>query len=260
MNTFTLKLLAVLFMFLDHIYLYFFAPSTAAPILLTCIGRLAFPLFLFCMVWGYHYTRNRKRYLLRLYLLSVFMTVFIYAIDYYMPTDGMGYGNHNIFLTLFIVGVLISTIETFQKDRRKGFLMLGAIFAVQVLYIYGEKILHILFPFLPGLSGDTITGVIPNLYLNEYGFEFVALGVLMYFLKEKKDLFCITYLLFCIAQFSQEIVWGELGIPTQWIMAAALPLMLRYNKEKGPGMKYFFYIFYPAHTFVLFYIAHFMVG
>jgi len=260
MSTFALKILAVLFMFLDHIYLYFFAPSVGAPLILTCIGRVAYPLFLFCMVWGYHYTKNRKIYLFRLYLGSLFMTVFIYVIDHYLPTDGFGYGNHNIFLSMFLVGVVISTIEAFQKDRKKGGIMLGAIFAVQILYSYTERILHIIFPFMPGFSGDTITGVIPNLYLNEYGFEFVALGVLMYFLKEKKDLFCVTYIIFCIAQFSNEIVWGELGVATQWMMIAALPLMMRYNNEKGYGMKYFFYLFYPAHTFLLFYIANFVLG
>jgi len=212
------------------------------------------------MVWGYHYTKNRKIYLFRLYLGSLFMTVFIYVIDHYLPTDGFGYGNHNIFLSMFLVGVVISTIEAFQKDRKKGGIMLGAIFAVQILYSYTERILHIIFPFMPGFSGDTITGVIPNLYLNEYGFEFVALGVLMYFLKEKKDLFCVTYIIFCIAQFSNEIVWGELGVATQWMMIAALPLMMRYNNEKGYGMKYFFYLFYPAHTFLLFYIANFVLG
>jgi len=259
MSTFTLKILAVLFMFLDHIYLYFFAPSMGVPLILTCIGRVAYPLFLFCMVWGYHYTRNRKIYLLRLYLLSIFMTVFSYAIDYYLPTE-QGYGFHNIFLSMFLVGVLISTIETFQKDRKKGYILLCIIFAVQVLFSYAGRILHIIFPFLPGLSGDTITGIVPNIYLNEYGFEFVALGVLMYFLKEKKDLFCVTYILFCIAQFSKELIWGELGIPMQWLMIAALPLMMRYNNEKGYGMKYFFYIFYPAHTFLLFYIANFVLG
>lgn len=113
---------------------------------------------------------------------------------------------------------------------------------------------------MPGLSGDVITGVIPNLFLNEYGFEFVALGVLMYFLKEKKDLFCVMYILFCIAQFSNEIVSGEFSIPTQWMMIGALPFMMRYNNEKGHGMKYFFYIFYPAHTFLLFYIANILLG
>lgn len=116
-------------MVLDHIYLYFFSPSMGPSLILTCIGRSACPLFLFCMVWGYHYTRNRKLYLLRLYLGSLFMTVFTLAIKHYLPTDGFGYGNHNIFLSMFWVGLLISTIEIFQKDRKKGGIMLGAIFA-----------------------------------------------------------------------------------------------------------------------------------
>jgi len=261
MSTFTLKMLAVLFMLLDHIYLYFFAPSTGLPFILTCIGRIAYPLFLFCMVWGYHYTRNRKAYLLRLYLGSLFMTVFIYVIDHYLfPTDGFGIGNHNIFLSMFLVGVIISTIETFQKDRKKGGLMFGAIFAVQVLYSYSERIQHILFPLLPNISGDTRTGVIPNIYLNEYGFEFVALGVLMYFLKEKKELFSAMYIIFCIAQYSSEWFRGDFGFPYQWLMILALPFMLCYNNEKGPGMKYFFYIFYPTHVFILFYITNFVLG
>lgn len=260
LDTFSLKVLAVVFMLLDHIYLYFFSPSVGAPLILTCVGRLAFPLFLFCMVWGYHYTRSRKRYLLRLYLGSLFMTGFSLVIARCLPTEGLGYGYHNIFMSMFWVGLLISTIETFLKDRRKGALMLAAIFALQILYPYTERILRLFFPFLPGLSGNTISGIIPNLYFNEYGFEFVAMGVLMYFLKEKKDWFCVMYLIFCIAQFSFEITWGELGIPTQWLMAAALPFMMSYNNEKGYGMKYFFYIFYPAHTFLLFYIANFVLG
>ena len=157
------------------------------------MGRSACPLFLFCMVWGYHYTRKRKIYLLRLYLGSLFMTVFALAIKHYLPTDGFGYGNHNIFLSMFWVGLLISTIEIFQRDRKKGGIMLGAIFAVQILFPYAERILHTFFTFLPSFSGDTITGIVPNIYLNEYGFEFIALSVLMYFLKEKKDLFCVSW-------------------------------------------------------------------
>lgn len=254
MNTFMLKVLAVLFMLLDHIYLYFFSQTMGASIILTCIGRIAYPLFLFCMVWGYHYTRNRKVFLLRLYLGSLFMTAFMYAIEQFLPVDGYGYGNHNIFLSMFLVGVLISTIEIFQKDRKKGGILLGAIFAVQILWNYMPNLI----PFLRNMNGDLLTGIFPNIYLNEYGFEFVALGVLMYFLKEKKDMFCVMYIIFCIAQFSSELAWGgAYGFPTQWLMIGALPLMMRYNNEKGYGMKYFFYIFYPAHTFLLFYIANF---
>lgn len=131
--------------------------------------------------------------------------------------------------------------------------MLSVIFAVQVLYYTIPNIL----PFVRSLSGDILTGIIPNLALNEYGFEFVVLGVLMYFLKEKKDLFCVMYILFCIIQFSLEML--ATGMAAQWFMIIALPLILHYNNQKGYGMKYFFYIFYPIHTFLLFYLANFVL-
>ena len=97
MNTFTLKMTALILMVLDHIGCYF----DGAPVWLNWLGRLSYPLFLFCMVQGYRHTRSRKRYLLRLYLMSVFMTVFGCAIDVFLPTEG-GYGNHNIFLPLML--------------------------------------------------------------------------------------------------------------------------------------------------------------
>ena len=283
MNTFTLKMTALILMVLDHIGCYF----DGAPVWLNWLGRLSYPLFLFCMVQGYRHTRNRKRYLLRLYLMSLFMTGFSYFLDSRFPTPN-GYGNHNIFLPMLLTGVLISTIECFgredsfpvrtamrtahginaarcplpagcplvqarrassgriaQKDRRKGFFLLGGLFGVQLLYY--------VLPFSRHLSGDLVTGVIPNLDVNEYGFAFIALGVLMYFLWEKKELFTVVYLIFCVWQFSAEGASGA-----QWLMAAALPLMLRYNDQKGPGLKYFFYFFYPAHTFLLFWLANFV--
>lgn len=185
--------------------------------------------------------------------MSLFMTFFSYTVDAVFVSQN-GYGNHNIFLSMFLVGVLISTVELYQKDRKKGAVLLGAIAFVQLLYFLMPNII----PFTRNLSGDLLTGIVPNLALNEYGFSFVVLGVLMYFLKEKKDLFCVMYILFCISQFSIEMFEsGGIGA-TQWLMVLVLPLMLGYNNQKGPGMKYFFYIFYPAHTFLLFYLAEFV--
>lgn len=247
MSTFTLKIIALVLMLFDHIGLYF----DGAPMWFRYIGRGSYPLFLFCMVWGYHYTKNRRVYLLRLYLMSVFMTFFGYFMNHSF-TPQFGYGFHNIFLSMFLVGVLISTIEIFQKDRKKGFLMLGIILSVQILY----GVIPTILPFVRSLSGDVVTGIIPNLGINEYGFEFIALGVAMYFFKEKKDLFTVVYLLFCISQFSAEMI--ETGAEIQWLMVIVLPFMLRYNNQKGPGMKYFFYTFYPAHTFLLFYLANYV--
>ena len=154
MTTFSLKLTAVVLMTLDHIGLYI----PAAPAWLRWLGRGAYPLFLFCMVQGYAHTRSRKRYLLRLYLMSLFMTALGLFLNTRFLPEG-GYGNHNIFLSLFLTGVLISAVELYQRDRKRGGLLLGAVALVQVLY----GLLPFLLPFTRNFSGDVLTGVASSL-------------------------------------------------------------------------------------------------
>lgn len=254
MSIFALKCTALCLMVLDHIGIYFGSHMPYELYLfLRILGRLSYPLFLFCMTQGYRHTRSRKKYLLRLYLGSLFMTGFMISIDAAFPTDGFGYGYHNIFLPLFLVGLLISTIEAFQNDKKTGWIMAGCIFALQLLY----SLTPMFVPALRNYSGDILTGIIPNLALNEYGLLFIILGLCMYFLQDRKDVFTIVYLLFCIAQFSDEMLSGEVpGMPVQWFMVFALPFMQRYNGKRGRSFKYFFYIFYPAHTFLLFYLGN----
>ena len=76
----------------------------------------------------------------------------------------------------------------------------------------------------------------------------------MYFLRRQREALAAVYLIFCLYQFSAESLGGSGA--TQWLMVFALPLMLRYNGEKGRGWKWFFYFYYPAHTSVLFFLAN----
>ena len=257
MSIFTLICIALYLMVLDHIGFYFDGVLPAGlTSVLRILGRSSYPLFLFCMTQGYRHTRSRKKYLLRLYFGNLFMTGFMIFVERYFPTDGFGYGFHNIFLSMFLTGVLISTIETFPQDKKKGLIMAGCLFVLQLLFRMAPGLL----PVLRNYNGDIITGIFPNLVLNEYGLLFIILGIAMYFLHDKKDTLAIVYLLFCIAQYSDEWLNGEGGFPTQWFMVLALPFILRYNGERGKSFKYFFYIFYPAHTFLLFYLANFVWG
>jgi len=63
----SLHIMAMVFMLCDHLW------GTVVPGTdwLTCIGRIAFPLFAFMIVEGYFHTRNLKKYVLRLLLFAV---------------------------------------------------------------------------------------------------------------------------------------------------------------------------------------------
>ena len=49
-------------------------------------------------------------------------------------------------------------------------------------------------------------------------------------------------------------IYGFFG-STQWMMLFAIIPIALYNGAKGHGMKYFFYIFYPAHIIFLYALA-----
>ncbi len=232
MTTFQLKALALLLMVIDHIGYYF----DGAPDLLRLIGRLSFPLFLFCMVQGWRHTRNRKKYLLRLYGMSLVMSGI-------MHFAGAGYGNHNIFITMFWVGVLISAAELFQKDFRQGCMAYGLIAVSQILF----QSVRNLIPALSSLSGDILCGILPSPLSCEYGIPYVLLGIAMYFLWDNRAGFCAAYLMAALLEFCNN--------DPQCLIVLALPLMLRWNGEKGPGCKWFFYLFYPAHTLAFFLLS-----
>ena len=63
----TLHILAMLFMLCDHLW------ATVVPgnNWLTCIGRLAYPIFAFMIVEGYFHTKNLKKYVRRLAIFAI---------------------------------------------------------------------------------------------------------------------------------------------------------------------------------------------
>ena len=247
-SSFDLKMLALIFMVIDHISFYF----TDMPLWLRYLGRIAYPLFLFCLVWSYHYTHSRVQFCLRLYLMGLFMAAFRWWVEWRWPTE-MGFGNRNIFVNLLLTCLLISIIELAGRDKLRCGLLLGGLAAVQLAFY---NLPWYLLPPLRRLSGDYLTAIFPNLALNEFGFMFAALGAAMYFLKDKPARLAAVYLLFCLYQFSNETLQkGEL---MQFFMVLALPFMLAYNRRRGRGWKWFFYIFYPAHAFILFYLGNFI--
>jgi len=103
MNSFQLKLLACIFMFIDHLGVMIFTDSDIFRI----VGRLSFPIFAFLMSEGYKYTKDIKKYLLRLLLFAI-----VLQIPY---TIAIGDKTLNIFFTLFL-GLFLILIDDKVKN------------------------------------------------------------------------------------------------------------------------------------------------
>jgi hypothetical protein len=82
----------------------------------------------------------------------------------------------------------------------------------------------------------------------DYGFWGVMLPVCVYAAKDRRLRLAATAL--CLALVSYDYGW------IQWFCLGAVPLLALYNGQPGrKGLKYGFYIFYPAHLVVLWVIA-----
>ncbi|MBE5961403.1 MAG: conjugal transfer protein TraX [Lachnospiraceae bacterium] len=257
MTTTSLKLLALILMFLDHIGE--FIPGM--PVYLRWIGRLSAPLFMFCMVWGLHYTRNRMHYLKRMYFFGVFMAAVNLLLNNIL-SEPYHYISNNIFVTLLLVGIIVTISEKAKERPDKRIFMWTCFFAFE---FFSTIICILLGSFAPLYGISSFVGaILPNLIFSEGSFIFVALGVLMYHQKESKRGLITVYVAFIviytfITTFAMSQAYGItdyvhffLHENYQWMMIFSLPLMLGYNNQKGAGLKYFFYIFYPAHIILLY--------
>lgn len=255
MTSTALKLLALFLMFLDHIYEFI----GDAPIWLTWLGRISAPLFIFCMAWGLFYTHDRKKYLINMYLWGVGMAVGDAAVSLLVPGAKTPPIN-DIFVTLFLIGFIVTIIEKYRAGEKKtGTKLILLLIAAQIISIALAPIAYtggnLVFVVLLG-------AIFPSLLFCEGGFVWVAMGVAIYFTRKSKVKLSIVYTLFCA--FWLFSMAGSLSLESmffanyQWMMIGALPLMLCYNGQKGRGYKWFFYIFYPAHVFILCWLGSFL--
>ena len=99
----TLKLIALGFMLIDHLGAVVFPGIPELRI----IGRIAFPIYCWCLVVGFHYTSSVPWYLCRVLLCGfAYQPLYAYVMDHIGTTGQWMYDlffyKPNIFLTLFL--------------------------------------------------------------------------------------------------------------------------------------------------------------
>lgn len=213
-----LRVLAMGLMLLDHMW----ATIVPGNNWMTCLGRLAFPIFAFQTAEGYRHTRNFRRYCLRLLVFGL-----VSEIPFNLMISGSPvYPWHqNVMFTL-----LLGLLACRAMDQKKYWqILLTALAAVFTLPDYGALgVLTVLVFHV--FRQKRLAQFLCMVGINWFGFEGMTIPVM------------------------------GLEIPLQaWAIAALIPIWL-YNGEKGPGgklLQYGAYLFYPAHMLILGLIALF---
>lgn len=207
-----LKLLAALFMTIDHIGVVLFP----RVLILRIIGRLAMPIFAFMIAEGCKYTRNRRKYFGMVFGLGVLCQIVYYFFD------------GSMYLSILITFSLsILTIYALQDLRKKNTTLSGVVFLGTVFTVW---LLNLFFAI-------------------DYGFWGCMLPVFPALVQGTKyDTLPVNTALLGLGLIPLSISLGDIQI----FSLLALPLLFAYTGKRGKGnLKYFFYIFYPVHLAVL---------
>lgn len=212
MNSFKLKIIACITMFIDH--LRYIIPTK--PLFMSYIGRIAFPIFAFQIAEGYSHTKNLKKYFFRLFILALISQV-PYSLYFNKLTP-------NIVFTL-LLGII--TIYIYDNMKNHKTLQFTSIFFILIL----SEVFHCDYSYY----GITIILIFHILKDKKIAMtSCFGIATFIYFFIIYKSFFLdYRVILLCICTFS-----------------AIIPCLL-YNGKQGKKMKYLFYIFYPAHLLFL---------
>ncbi|MCI8708931.1 MAG: hypothetical protein HFG99_11175 [Dorea sp.] len=146
LDSFQLKCIAILTMFIDHMGAVFFP----GELMFRYIGRIAFPIFAFLLVEGYFHTRDVRRYMLRLGLFAVISEI---PYDLAFRETILEFEHQNVFFTLFIGVAMMYALEKSPQWQAKAAEVLLAMWAASLLcsdYRYKGILLIAVYYFLRG--------------------------------------------------------------------------------------------------------------
>ena len=224
LNSNHLKLIAIIAMTIDHIadIIYPGMPNNIISNILHIIGRLTAPIMFFFICEGFYYTKNLKKYILRLFVFAIishFAYCFAFGINYIPFSSGNIFNQTSIMWSLAwsVVALYIVNCKTNLKEWQKWLLV----------------VLINVITFSSDWSCIAVMAIL-SMYPNR--------GNL------KKQIMSMSLWIFIYAIISYLFVSKTYGLITLAVILV-YPILSIYNGEKGKlnWMKWFFYLYYPIH-------------
>lgn len=243
LNGATLKWIAIILMFVNHLCISLADHGVSGYFVTDAhwyLTRIAFIIFAFQISEGFHYTKNKFKY-----ILFIFIFALIAEIPYDLCFSGkvLEMTDQNVLWTLGFGSLAILGIEQAQKKP------------------------------LPSILITLIAMVVCQLLCADYYALGIATVVSFYYFREcrwKQLLF--TLIIFVIINitdymhffamdgvtiaemFTSENFWMKVVRETHAL--AAWPLLMLYNGKKGRNInKWFFYGFYPGHLLLIYLLS-----
>lgn len=231
LNGFQIKLLMACLMVLDHIA--YFIPENWVMIF-HVVTRVVGVWFAYTAVEGFMYTSNLRKYSMRLFSWAAVMFAGNYLLTFMFEDRGIAIQN-NIFLTLAI-GVIMLTALTRMKNKIWGFICSVILLVIGILIAEGGMVI---LPFM------LIT------YFTYGKNKYRNIGYL-----------CLSLILFLMSFTNYGDVLTTikmLAFNSDFMFIFVIPFLYMYDGKRGSNSKfakYYFYVFYPAHLWIITTIAY----
>lgn len=216
MSNFVLKIIAMITMLCDHLGYAIFGKFSS----FNYIGRIAFPIFAFGISEGYHHTKSKKNYAMRLLMFAIVSQAPFMWFSSMFRTDF----SLNIFFTLLIGLIAIIGYES-CKNKYVGMLLVVSLC----------------------LTADFLK--------TDYGYFGVLMIFIFHIFRDKKWLMYLSYIALCLVKYVPLYLLSNFNyayiLLCLWTIVPLLFIHL-YNGKKGPNTKYLLYGFYPVHLIILY--------
>ena len=238
-----LKIIAAIFMVIDHVGLLFFPTN----MFLRILGRISYPLFAFMIAEGAKYTKNKLKHFLMMFGLAVICQIVYFFFD-----------NGNLYMCILVTFSLstlcLYALEFFKKtlfDNNAKFLKKAFASATFLVSVFSVFLFCECFQVDYGFFGCMIPVLI-----NIFDFHQIPAP------EKLKKLDCLPIKLFClsIGLLLLSAYCGSLYIQMHmpawkylqcYSFLALIPIAFYGGKKGKWNMKYFFYLFYPLHLALL---------
>lgn len=277
-SNFILKIIALIFMTIDHVGV--FLPSSPLQFTFRVLGKIALPIFIYTTLEGCKKTKDIKKYMLRLGVMSIFMYIAIVIAQLVLYfNNGYLLVFQNIFFTLLnLVFIYYLFFVNTNKNKRRMVILPILIFIGS--YIFFLLRINGISEFISSIFVDGLT----TMYALEAPIMFVGalLGIYIYeeivrkrlnndealvneFLCSKKAqlsrniIMCLSIALVSLIMylFTYENIpsftFGNTCIYNTYFIIC-FPFILLYNGKRGFNNKIVngaFYLYYPLHIGII---------